>query len=87
MKKTRNTKQHSVSSRYERATNDRDLVGLYEIWDHTLERNGHSGEHEYAAKVIHRLFMAELKKRGLTKSRFLTTLRSAISNRRTSSSL
>lgn len=85
MKTTKTTEKRPVSNKYESAINDRDLLGFYEIWDLTLERHGHCGEYEYVANVIHKAFMAELKKRKLVKSRFLKMVRSAISKQPTPS--
>ena len=57
------------------AREDLELFGLYAIWDRAWEASTFDGDLQDTAKFMHKIFMKELKKRNLTKSKFLDTIR------------
>jgi hypothetical protein len=49
-------------NKYEKAINDKDLVGLYKVWDQTtVHALLFDQDLEYAAHLINELFLTELK--------------------------
>ena len=63
-------------NKYEKAINDKDLVGLYKVWDQTtVHALLFDQDLEYAAHLINELFLTELKCMGLNKTKFLKTIR------------
>jgi hypothetical protein len=63
-------------TKYEKVIYDTDLIGIYKVWEETWENTlWEPRDYAYVAKQIDKLFMVELKKRKLTKGRFLTAIR------------
>ena len=57
------------------AREDLELIGLYKIWDRAWEASTFDSDLLDTAQFMHKIFMKELKKRKLTKSKFLDVIR------------